>query len=62
MAEDECRRFGRYFTLCGEWVPADDLPDPEYPPDCEGSPYCEECTRVAAEAVGVLADRAGVAR
>lgn len=59
---DEFRRYGSYMTLCGQRVPAHDLPDSECPPGCEGDPYCRKCTRVAAEVLGLVAEQLGVSR
>ena len=62
LSLDEFRRYGSYLAVCGQWVPAHSLPDSECPPGCEGSVYCEDCTRTAAEAVGLVAEQLGAAR
>lgn len=62
LSLDEFRRYGSYMTLCGQRVPAHDLPDSECPPGCEGDPYCRKCTRVAAEVLGLVAEQLGVSR
>jgi hypothetical protein len=41
---------GTYITVCGELIPASELPPSTCPQDCECDVlYCSECVRAAAQ-------------